>query len=496
MEGINIRGTYNNILDVDRVITNVTIKDAPYELGDSYIIHYMKDYGEVIEHSVRRGKVRGTDIETGTRYIQMVNVKNNLPIKVKLGRFNVRIFSDNKTECKFCSQVGHPAYRCPDKDKPKELICSRCKCEGHVYKDCPNDIICNFCSEAGHRQKNCERYRASQVNGEYAYDITEGRTADLDRSTGSLSHDEPLENIRKNLDSEMVHGVMTHEHKMTTDSHVNSEATSDMTHIDNLTHENNTDEKNQNKTDKTKSNQTDDDIPKSKAPTETTLELLSKQRVFLVIGDSNCQRVHFKDPDVKNVSVPGGAAMNIDELLAKAEAEAGEKLVKRIAVHLGTNDISKYKTDSNQVILEITTAVNKLHEKFPSSEIAFSSIPHRRGNSPIITTLNKTTKVVNEFCLKMAKKESYLYFLNNDEDLLKDGIPLKSMYDNNDARGVHVSAKGASVLEENIQSFFDSGSASGFDFDTPLSKKRNRSVMSNTPPSDKQSDKTKKLTSH
>ena len=34
--GINIRGTYNNILDVDRVITNVTIKDAPYELGDSY----------------------------------------------------------------------------------------------------------------------------------------------------------------------------------------------------------------------------------------------------------------------------------------------------------------------------------------------------------------------------------------------------------------------------------------------------------------------------
>ena len=96
--GINIRGTYNNILDVDRVITNVAIKDARYELGDSYIIHYMKDYGEVIEHSVRRGKVRGKDIETGTRNIQMVNVKNNLPIKMKLGRFNVRIFSDNKVK--------------------------------------------------------------------------------------------------------------------------------------------------------------------------------------------------------------------------------------------------------------------------------------------------------------------------------------------------------------------------------------------------------------
>ena len=119
-----------------------------------------------------------------------------------------------------------------------------------MYKDCPNDIICNFCSEAGHKQKDCERCRASQVYGEYANDITEGRTADLDRSTGSVSHDEPQENIRRNLVSEMVHVVMIHENKMTTDNDVNSEATSDMTLIDNLTHENNTDEKNQNKTEK------------------------------------------------------------------------------------------------------------------------------------------------------------------------------------------------------------------------------------------------------
>ena len=60
--------------------------------------------------------------------------------------------------------------------------------------------------------------------------------------------------------------------------------------------------------------------------------------------------------------------------------------------------------------------------------------------------------MVNEFCLKMAQKESYLYFLNNDEDLFKDGIPLKSMYDNNDEKGVNASAKGAFALEENTQS--------------------------------------------
>ena len=91
----------------------------------------------------------------------------------------------------------------------------------------------------------------------------------------------------------------------------------------------------------------------------------------------------------------------------------------------------------------------------------------------------------------MSKREKYLFFLNNDNELLKDGTPVTLMCD---SRGIHVSVKGAEILEENMQCFFDSGEASDLDFDaeTPSRGKRNRSVMSNTPPSAKQSDKTKK----
>ena len=111
--------------------------------------------------------------------------------------------------------------------------------------------------------------------------------------------------------------------------------------------------------------------------------------------------------------------------------------------------------------------------------------------------LNNSIKMVNEFFLKMAKREKYLCFLNNDDYLLKGGVPVPSMYDSSDARGVHVSTKGATFLEDNMQCFFDSGESSELDIDveTPSNRKRNRSVMSNTPPSEKQSDKTKKLTS-
>ena len=60
---------------------------------------------------------------------------------------------------------------------------------------------------------------------------------------------------------------------------------------------------------------------------------------------------------------------------------------------------------------------------------------------------------------------------------------MRSMYDTNDIKGIHLSVKGASVLGENIQSFFDSGSELRYEFDigTPQGRK--------TPPSDKQSEK-------
>ena len=106
--------------------------------------------------------------------------------------------------------------------------------------------------------------------------------------------------------------------------------------------------------------------------------------------------------------------------------------------------------------------------------------------------MNTTAKSVNEYVRKLTKKESYLYYLNNDDDLLDKGIPVRSMYDASDANGVHLSSKGEEIIEENIQTFFDSGLTPGMDFETPSNKKRNRSVLSNTPSSDKHAPKQNK----
>ena len=42
MAGLNIRGTYNNVYDVEKILVNVTIKDTPYELSDYFLIEHMR----------------------------------------------------------------------------------------------------------------------------------------------------------------------------------------------------------------------------------------------------------------------------------------------------------------------------------------------------------------------------------------------------------------------------------------------------------------------
>ena len=126
-EGIEYEGKINirwnntknrsvNFLDVEKTITNVTIKDAPYEVSDCYIATQMMKYGEVIPGSVRRGHIKGTHIENGSRYLQIINCAPTLPNRTDFGRFEVRLFADNnRIRCLHCKQANHSSYACRHK---------------------------------------------------------------------------------------------------------------------------------------------------------------------------------------------------------------------------------------------------------------------------------------------------------------------------------------------------------------------------------------------
>jgi hypothetical protein len=58
-------------VDVEKQVTNITIKDAPCELSNQVICAFMQKFGDVVQGSLRRGMIKGTNIETGTRYMQL-----------------------------------------------------------------------------------------------------------------------------------------------------------------------------------------------------------------------------------------------------------------------------------------------------------------------------------------------------------------------------------------------------------------------------------------
>ena len=53
---LTIKDKVLTLSDVCRSVTNVTVKDAPYEMPDDEVIAALADYGNVVEGSIRRGK--------------------------------------------------------------------------------------------------------------------------------------------------------------------------------------------------------------------------------------------------------------------------------------------------------------------------------------------------------------------------------------------------------------------------------------------------------
>ena len=70
------------------------------------MIAALSNFGDIVPQSMRRGKIRDTNILTGTRYVQINDVVNTIPTEIEVGEFQIRVFCNNgKTECKHCGDT-------------------------------------------------------------------------------------------------------------------------------------------------------------------------------------------------------------------------------------------------------------------------------------------------------------------------------------------------------------------------------------------------------
>jgi hypothetical protein len=178
INGLTLKNRSVSFLDLEKTITNVTIKDMPYEVKNCFVATQMLRYGQAIPASVRRGYIEGTNMEYGSRDLQMLKCDKTLPNETNFDRFEVRIFADNnRTECKYGRTTAHPSYLC--RDTPARVVrCYNCNQMGHITRDCNNEPVCSFCKQSGHSRNNCEQYiteRARRDYGIYASEILEGQ---------------------------------------------------------------------------------------------------------------------------------------------------------------------------------------------------------------------------------------------------------------------------------------------------------------------------------
>jgi len=453
----NIQNQHITFYDVDSILTNVTIKDAPYEMADSTLIAHLSQYGEILSGSIARGKIKGSDIENGTRYVKILNCVPVLPLKDDIGRFTIRMFADNnRTPCRYCGDTSHPYFKCME--KPSETMNKiRCwNCKGpHAKKDCDKGTICHFCEQEGHMSHECP---VQLYGGEYADDIIENQAQD--QNTGStLSGTSALE--QSSVSMCLSDDETNHENTRTnTDNTDNTESRCSNTEADHAI------------------NSGKSDV----FPVNTETEQILLNDAKLIIGDSNVNRMRITDDKIKNLSVSGAKFSDVKHMIS-AETENN---VDSICIHLGTNDLKNVGRD--EIVQNALGAIDCVQKKWPMCEIAFSSIIPRLGKSRSIQNFNANSKFVNEAILNNCLTTKTYHYIDNDEIFSEKGTIVKSLYDARDPSGIHVNDEGARKLYKNLVAFLEGGISDEDEMQAPRNK-RLRSNDSTTSSSDSQSSK-------
>ena len=78
----------------------------------------------------------------------------------------------------------------------------------------------------------------------------------------------------------------------------------------------------------------------------------------VILGALNCTRLVFENPNVHNISVSGTTLDQVQTLLDKSDSQVDSENVDSVVLSLGTNDVTQYRNDTEQIIVNVTTMWN------------------------------------------------------------------------------------------------------------------------------------------
>ncbi|CAC5361394.1 unnamed protein product [Mytilus coruscus] len=165
----------------------------------------------------------------------------------------------------------------------------------------------------------------------------------------------------------------------------------------------------------------------------------TKDNVNLIIGASNAKRLGDFQQNVVNASISGASLDDIDMCIHLGRKKINPTVthLNKIALYLGTNDITKNRDDSDHVNIMYTKAIVKVKETFPKTHID-EKLDY--------------VDIAGEFC--------------------KLGITVRSLFDTSDISSDHINPEGKDKMCALLENFFTKSHTPTSVLETPFIERK------------------------
>lgn len=411
-KGITLEGRYQQIIDADHTIIEVTIAGLPVEgITNVDIYNYMCKYGTVtgqIENvTLKRKDGQATKIKTGTRIVRMSNLICPLPNQGQIMGLNCTLYFYDGHSCRKCKQ-NHGEGMCP---RDKQRACYNCGDLTHIQPNCPKEKLCYSCKQPGHSQYRCPNKR--DENQTHIRRLEKFIDQEVNKANKASKSQSDLGNLH---------------------IHDNQDEITEIEHEQHI--------------------YPDVIIEKPKSNEKQSFE---KPEV-IILADSNLRDTSYNNDMVSLNVLPGSTIESAQTTLTEMSVskEINKDEIFAVALHVGTCNIgnkidhNKKGDSSDTCIMKYEQLINSVKENYPAADILISSIPPKKSHSQHNTEIKK----VNNYLQKKATIHKDIHYINNDSFLKKgDKVDTQHYKTNEEDRfGIHLNANGKNKLINNIAS--------------------------------------------
>ena len=130
----------------------------------------------------------------------------------------------------------------------------------------------------------------------------------------------------------------------------------------------------------------------------------------VVLDDSNMLNAQ-SPPGVVIQALSGGTLLSVPTLLGESLKQLDNSHLQHVVIHLGTNNIKKY--DGGEIIMNATSAVEKIKKSSPQVDVTFCSVPPRKGTERAQKTANDAAANINNYLKSLSRMSDDVSFIDN-----------------------------------------------------------------------------------